>query len=87
MALGLEEMILILVIAFVVIGPDELPTVARMAAKAYKKARTFKTEWTAEFTKEIDLETIKTEASKIDNEVSSLSKDVNSKKSTQEVSL
>lgn len=39
MGLGLGEIILILILAFVVVGPDDLPKVARGLAKAVKQMK------------------------------------------------
>lgn len=39
MSLGLGEIILILIIAFVVVGPEDLPKVARGLARALKQMR------------------------------------------------
>jgi sec-independent protein translocase protein TatB len=39
MSLGIGEIILILVIAFVVVGPEDLPKVARGLARALKQIR------------------------------------------------
>ncbi len=41
MSLGLGEIILILVIAYVVVGPEDLPKVARGLAKAMRQVRRF----------------------------------------------
>lgn len=39
MSLGIGEIILILIIAFVVVGPEDLPKVARGLARALKQIR------------------------------------------------
>ena len=40
MGLGLGEIILILILAFVVVGPDDLPKVARWLGRQVRRLRT-----------------------------------------------
>ena len=53
MSLGFGELILILVIAFVVVGPNDLPKVARAIAKVLRQLKGMY----AEIKSELDLET------------------------------
>ena len=52
---GPWELLLVLIIAFVVLGPDRIPEVARTLGRALRQLR----EYTAQLTKELDTEDIK----------------------------
>lgn len=55
MSLGLGEILLILIIAFVVVGPEELPKVARGLARAFRQIRAL----FAGMKEELDIEDLK----------------------------
>lgn len=59
MGLGLGEIILILIIAFVVVGPDDLPKVARGLARAMKQARVLFSDIKDELEIENELKSVK----------------------------
>lgn len=59
MGLGLGEIILILIIAFVVVGPDDLPKVARGLARAMKQARVLFSDIRDELEIENELKSVK----------------------------
>ena len=59
MGLGFGEIILILVIAFVVVGPDDLPKVARGLARAMKQARVLFSDIKDELEIENELKSVK----------------------------
>lgn len=61
MSLGLGELILILLIAFVVVGPEDLPKVARGLARALKQIRVLFAGMKEELDMEGDLEDIRKE--------------------------
>lgn len=53
------EIILILIIGFLVVGPEDLPKVARTLAKCIKKMRSVMKDLTKSFEEEIKVEEIK----------------------------
>jgi len=57
LSIGFGELMVILCIAFFVVGPEDLPKVARTTARLVKKVRAFTREATEEFTKDLDLDT------------------------------
>lgn len=61
MNLGLSfgEIVIIFIIAFFVIGPEDLPQAARTLAKLYKKIRGTLLAWETEFEKSVGTEEIK----------------------------
>ncbi len=46
MSLGIGEIIVILLVAYLVVGPEDLPKVARGIAKALRQLRALLTGWT-----------------------------------------
>jgi sec-independent protein translocase protein TatB len=54
--LGLSKLVLIGVVALVVIGPDKLPKVARMAGSLYGRAQRYISQVKSEISSEIELE-------------------------------
>lgn len=65
MSIGLGEILLILVVGFVVVGPEDLPKVARGLAKCVKKIRSLMKDVTKSFEEELELENIKKDAENI----------------------
>lgn len=59
MGIGIGEIILILIIGFLVVGPEDLPKVARTLAKWLKKIRSAMKDLTKTFEEEIKSEEIK----------------------------
>lgn len=75
MSLGLGELIVILLIAFVVVGPEDLPKVARGLAKAMKQIRVVFAGVKEDLDIEGELKNIKKEFD-IDGSVKDLKKDL-----------
>lgn len=59
MGIGMGEIIVVLIIGFLVVGPEDLPKVARTLAKCIKKIRSAMKELTKSFEEEITAEEIK----------------------------
>ena len=53
MSIGIGEILLILVVGFVVVGPEDLPKVARGLAKCVKKIRSLMKDVTKSFEEEL----------------------------------
>lgn len=66
MGLGLGEIIIILLIAFVVVGPEDLPKVARGLAKAVRQTRGLFFELRNELEMDSDLQYIKKTVGELD---------------------
>ncbi len=54
--IGVFEIILILVLSFVIFGPDKMPEIARGLGKAIRTFRKYSTALTKDFTEEINKE-------------------------------
>lgn len=65
MSIGIGEILLILVVGFVVVGPEDLPKVACGLAKCVKKIRSLMKDVTKSFEEELELENIKKDAENI----------------------
>ena len=65
MSIGIGEILMILIIGFVVVGPEDLPKVARTLAKIIKKARNLMKDVTESFEKDLELEKLKEETKEI----------------------
>ena len=59
MSIGIGEILLVLVVGFVVVGPEDLPKVARGLAKIVKKLRNMMKDVTKSFEEELELEELK----------------------------
>jgi len=59
LGIGMGEIIVVLIIGFLVVGPEDLPKVARTLAKCIKKIRSAMKELTKSFEEEIAAEEIK----------------------------
>ncbi|MDO4179102.1 MAG: Sec-independent protein translocase protein TatB [Phascolarctobacterium sp.] len=59
MSIGFTEILVILVVAFVVVGPKDLPKVARALAKCIKKIRSAMKSLTDSFEEELEMEEMK----------------------------
>lgn len=59
MGIGMGEIVLILIIGFFVVGPEDLPKVARTLAKCVKKMRAAMKELTKSFEDDIKVDEIK----------------------------
>jgi sec-independent protein translocase protein TatB len=57
--LGLSKLAIIGVVALIVIGPEKLPKVARMAGSLYGRAQRYLNEVKSEVTREIEMEELK----------------------------
>ena len=57
--LGLSKIAIIGVVALIVIGPEKLPKVARMAGTLYGRAQRYLNQVKSEVTREIELEELK----------------------------
>ncbi len=80
MGLGLGEIILILILAFVVVGPDDLPKVARGIAKAMKQAKILFADIRDELEIETELKDVKddlTAAAKLGDDVKKPIEEIN----------
>ncbi|MDD4321712.1 MAG: Sec-independent protein translocase protein TatB [Acidaminococcaceae bacterium] len=59
MGIGIGEIMVVLIIGFIVVGPEDLPKVARTLAKCVKKIRSYMKELTKSFEEEIKADEIK----------------------------
>lgn len=59
MSIGIGEILMVLFVGFIVVGPEDLPKIARTIAKGVKKMRTMMKDVTKSFEEEIELEEIK----------------------------
>lgn len=59
MSIGIGEILLVLLICFFVVGPDDLPKVVRTLAKGYKKLRTAMKDITKTVEEDLGAEEIK----------------------------
>ena len=77
--LGISKLALIAVVALVVVGPERLPKVARMAGNLMGRAQRYMSEVKSEVNKQVELEELKKmqeEAKKAMQDVQSTVKDV-----------
>lgn len=65
MSIGIGEILLVLFVGFIVVGPEDLPKIARTIAKGVKKMRTMMKDVTKSFEEEIELEEIKKDTESI----------------------
>lgn len=77
--IGFAELIVILLVAFLIVGPSDLPKVARAVAKVYKKARRLWDEIFAALDLESELKDIK----KATHEIETAVQEVNPLKQVQ----
>lgn len=71
LSIGFGEIIMILLIAFVVVGPEDLPKVARTLARWIKKIRTMMKDINKSFESEMGLDEIKV----VKNEINDVKSD------------
>lgn len=71
LSIGFGEIIMILLIAFVVVGPEDLPKVARTLARWIKKIRTMMKDVNKSFESELGLDEIKV----VKNEINDVKSD------------
>src|SRR5476649_1544086 len=57
--IGLEKLVVIGVVALIVVGPEKLPTVARMAGSLFGRAQRYINEVKSEVSREIELEELR----------------------------
>ena len=74
--LGLTKLAVIGVIALIVIGPEKLPKVARMAGTLYGRAQRYLNEVKSEVSREIELEELKNLQKEVQNAAQSIKSDV-----------
>jgi Tat protein translocase TatB subunit len=74
LSIGFGEIILILLIAFVVVGPEDLPKIAKTLASWIKKIRTMMREVNKSFESELGLDEIKVVKDEINNAKSDFQK-------------
>jgi len=74
--LGLSKLALIGVVALVVVGPERLPKVARMAGTLFGRAQRYINEVKSEVSKEIELEELRKMQKDMQEAASSMQKDV-----------
>lgn len=67
--IGLGELIVILAVAFVFVGPSDLPKVARKVAQLYKKARGLWSEVLSAINMDTEVEEIKTVKSEMEKTI------------------
>lgn len=76
MSIGFGEILMILCVAFFVVGPKDLPKVARAMAKLIKKMRTLMKDVTKEFEDEIELEETGKDLKKMKEEINTVQEQV-----------
>ncbi len=74
--LGLTKMAVIGVIALIVIGPEKLPKVARMAGNLYGRAQRYLNNVKSEVTREIELEELRNLQKEVQDAAHSIKSDV-----------
>jgi sec-independent protein translocase protein TatB len=74
--LGLSKLAIIGVVALVVIGPEKLPKVARMAGSLYGRAQRYLNEVKSEVTREIEMEELKNLRQEVQEAAQSIRSDV-----------
>ena len=74
--LGLTKLAVIGVIALIVIGPEKLPKVARMAGTLYGRAQRYLNEVKSEVSREIELEELKNLQKEVQDAAHSIKSDV-----------
>lgn len=65
MSIGIGEILITLIVAFVVVGPEDLPKVVRTLAKLIKKIRNMMKGVTESFEKDLELEKLKEETKEL----------------------
>ena len=76
MSIGLGEIFVILLVAFFVVGPEDLPKIARTLAIWVKKIRTTMKELTTSFENELELEKVKKDVGNLPSEVEKAQQEV-----------
>lgn len=76
MSIGLGEIFVILLVAFFVVGPEDLPKIARTLAIWVKKIRTTMKELTTSFENELELEKVKKDVGTLSSEVEKAQQEV-----------
>ena len=74
--LGLTKLAVIGVVALIVIGPEKLPKVARMAGTLYGRAQRYLNEVKSEVSREIELEELKNLQKEVQDAAHSIKSDV-----------
>ena len=74
--LGITKMMVIGVVALVVIGPEKLPKVARMAGNLYGRAQRYLNNVKSEVTREIELEELRNLQKEVQDAAHSIKSDV-----------
>ena len=74
--LGLSKLALIGVVALIVIGPEKLPKVARMAGTLYGRAQRYLNEVKSEVSREIELDELKNLHKEVQDAAQSIQSDV-----------
>lgn len=76
MSIGLGEIFVVLLVAFFVVGPEDLPKIARTLAIWVKKIRTTMKELTTSFENELELEKVKKDVGNLPSEVEKAQQEV-----------
>ncbi|MES2116926.1 MAG: Sec-independent protein translocase protein TatB [Pseudomonadota bacterium] len=76
--LGLSKLAIIGVVALVVIGPEKLPKVARMAGSLYGRAQRYLNEVKSEVSREIEMEELKNLQKEVQQAAQNIKQDVES---------
>ena len=76
MSIGLGEIFVVLLVAFFVVGPEDLPKIARTLAIWVKKIRTTMKELTTSFENELELEKVKKDLGTLPSEVEKAQQEV-----------
>lgn len=74
--LGLSKLAIIGVVALVVIGPEKLPKVARMAGSLYGRAQRYLNEVKSEVSREIEMEELKNLQKEVEQAAQNVKQDV-----------
>lgn len=75
--LGISKLALIGVVALVVIGPEKLPRVARMAGTLFGRAQRYINDVKAEVSKEIELESLRKMQTEVEQAAQNVSQSIN----------
>jgi sec-independent protein translocase protein TatB len=70
--IGFSELLVVIVLAVLVLGPDKLPEAMRDLARLIKKIKKWWRDATADITKELEMEEMKEEVAKYKEEIKKL---------------
>ncbi|MEG0798373.1 MAG: Sec-independent protein translocase protein TatB [Acidaminococcaceae bacterium] len=76
MSIGLGEIMIVLIVGFLVVGPEDLPKIARTLASWLKRSRAAMKDLTKSFEDEIDINDVKKNVQAVNSEVERMQREV-----------